>query len=157
MGKSQYKLRFYINAVFALAALVIIIDFVSPGTKVQDGVVNVQKERQQYYNAARNYHYSYKIITSEHSFLVTEDFANLALPNKKIEYSISRIFKQVNWYKLLSSENKSFYSLRVASGLILPLLLISAIFVAFRYNKRIGTIIYILQILLIADLIFLIT
>jgi len=150
-------MRLSIYAAFILAALVIIVDFVSPGRIINDEIINLQKERQQYYNAARNYHYSYKVITSEHEFLVAEDFAKLDLVNEKIEYSISRIFKQVNWYKLLSSENKSFYSLRIASGLVLPLLLIIAIFLVFRYQKKIGTIVFILQILLIADLIFLMT
>ncbi|NND79594.1 MAG: hypothetical protein HKN53_06835 [Maribacter sp.] len=153
----KHKLRLSLNAVFVFVALVIIIDFVSPGSIINDVIIDLQKERQQYYNAARNYHYSYKVITSEHEFLVTEDFAKLELVNKKIEYSISPIFKEVNWYKLLSSKNKSFYSLRIVSGFVLPLLAIILFFVAFRHEKKIGTLVLILQILLVADLIFLMT
>ena len=154
---NQHKLRRSLYATFILAALVVLVDFASPGRIINDEIINVQRERQQYYNAARNYHYSYKVITSEHEFLVAEDFAELELVNEKIEYSVSRIFKEVNWYRLLSSENKSFYSLRIASGLILPLLTIISIFAGFQYKKKIGTLVLILQILLIADLIFLIT
>lgn len=153
----QHKLRLSLYAIFTLAALVILVDFISPGIIINDEIINVQRDRQQYYNAARNYHYSYKVITNEHGFLVTEDFAALELVNEKIEYSVSRIFKEVNWYRLLSSENKSFYSLRIVSGLILPLLTIISIFVAFRYKKEIGTLVFTLQVLLIADLIFLMT
>jgi len=154
---NQHKLRRSLYAAFTLAALVVLVDFASPGRIINDEIINVQRERQQYYNAARNYHYSYKVITSEHEFLVAEDFAELELVNEKIEYSVSRIFKEVNWYRLLSSENKSFHSLRIVSGLVLPLLIIISIFVAFRYKKKIGTLVFILQILLIADLIFLMT
>ncbi len=153
----MHKLRLSLYAIFTLAALVILVDFVSPGRIINDKIINVQRERQQYYNAAKNYHYSYKVITSEHEFLVAEDFAKLELANKKIEYSVSRIFKEVNWYRLLSSENKSVYSLRIVSGLVLPLLTIISIFVVFRYKKEIGTLVLILQILLIADLILLMT
>jgi len=153
----QHKLRLSLYAAFTLVALVILVDFVSPGSIINDEIIHVQKERQQSYNAARNYHYSYKVITSEHEFLVTEDFAELELVHEQIEYSVSRIFKEVNWYRLLSSESKSFYSLRIASGLVLPLLTIILIFVVFQYKKKIGTLVYILQILLIADLIFLMT
>ena len=155
MHKHKYKLRPLLYASFTLAALVILADFISPGRIINDEIINVQSERQQYYNAARNYHYSYKVITSEHEFLVTEDFAELELVNENIEYSVSRVFKEVNWYRLLSSENKSFFSLRIVSGLVLPLLTIISIFVAFRYKKEIGILVFILQILLIADLIFL--
>lgn len=157
MYKNQHKVHLSLYASFTLVALVILVDFILPGRIIHDEIINVQKERQQYYNAARNYHYSYKVITSKHKFLVTEDFAELELINEKIEYSVSPIFKEVNWYRLLSSENKSFYSLRIASGFVLPLLAIILIFVAFRYRKKIDTLVFILQILLVADLIFLIT
>ncbi len=157
MHKHQHKLRLLLYSIFALVALIVLVDFVSPGKIINDEIINVKRERQQYYNAARNHHYSYKVITSEHEFLVEEDFAKLELVNEKIEYSISRIFKEVNWYRFVSSENKSFYSLRIISGLVLPLLTIISIFVAFRYKKEIGILVFILQILLIADLIFLMT
>ena len=156
MNKLQHKLRLSLYATFVLAALVIIVDFILPGRIIIDEIINVERERQQYYNAARNYHYTYKAITSEHQFWVSEDFAQLVQDHEKIEYSVSRIFKEVNWYRLLSSENKSFYSLRIISGLVLPLLTIISIFVAFLYKKNIGTLVFVLQTLLIADLIFLI-
>jgi len=157
MQKNQHKLRLSLYAIFTLAALVILVDYVSPGSIINDEIITVQKERQQSYNAARNYHYSYKVITSEHEILVEEEFATQELENEKIEYAISPIFNQVNWYRLLSSEGKSSYSLRIASGLVLPLLTIILIFVAFRFKKKISTLVYIVQILLIADLIFLMT
>ena len=157
MKKNQHKLRLLLYAIFTVAALLILVDYVSPGSVINDEIINVQKERQQSYNAARSYHYSYKVTTSEHEFLVEEEFAALELENEKIEYAISPIFIQVNRYRLLSSEDKSSYSLRIASGLVLPLLTIILIFVAFRFKKKISSLVYIAQILLIADLIFLMT
>ena len=150
------KLRLSTYAVFTVGALIILVDFVYPGRIINDEIINLRKERQQYFNAAKNYHYSYKISTNQHEFIVAEDFIEPKLINKKIEYSISPIFKEVNWYKLLSSQKKSFSSLRIASGFVLPLLLVISIFVAFRYKKKIGLLIFILQVLLLADFIFLI-
>ena len=146
----------YLNGIFAISAIVIILDFLWPGEIISDQIIEVKKERQQYYNAARNYHYSYKVITGKHSFLVAEDFAKSDLTNKQIQYSVSLIFKEVNWYKLVSSEKKRFYSLRVASGFILPMLAIIAIFIVQQYKRRIGPVVLILKILLIGDLILLI-
>lgn len=157
MHKSQKKTRLYLYATFTLLAFVILVDFVLPGRIINDEIIKVQKNRQQNYNTARNYHYSYKVVTNEHEFLVAADFVALEMENKNIKYTVSPIFKEVNWYRLLSSENKSFYSLRIASGLVLPLVSIILIFIAFRYYKKIDYLILIIRILLIADLILLIT
>lgn len=109
MHKPKLNLLFY--AAFALVALIILIDFAWPGRRINDDIINVQKERQQYYNAARNYHYTYKVTTNEHVFYVEEEFAELELLKERIAYAVSPIFKEVNWYRLLSNEKKTFYSL----------------------------------------------
>jgi hypothetical protein len=155
MNKNQSKFNLTLNAAFVLVALVIIVDFILPGRIVNDEINNVEKERQQYYNAARNYHFSYKVITHEHEFYVTEDFAELVQDHKNIEYSVSRIFEEVNWYRLLSSENRGSYSLRIISGLVLPLLTIFSIAMAYRYKMNIDILVFVFQTILIADLIFL--
>ncbi len=157
MQKHQKSLKILKHAAFTLAALLILVDFVSPGSVLNNQIINVEKERQNYYNAAGNYNYSYKVITSEHEFLVTEDFAKLKLEGEKIEYSVSRLFKQVNWYRLRSSDNKSYYSLRIASGLVLPFLVLISIFMAFQFKNKIGTLIFKFQVLLKADLLFFMT
>jgi len=153
--KTNIKLRLSLYAASTLVALIIIVDFVLPGRIINDEIINVQKTRQQYYNAARNYHYSYKVITSKHEFSVAEGFAESEWRDKKIEYSVSRVFKEVNWYRLLTSGSKSFYSLRIISGIILPLLTTMSILMAYRYKRNIDILVFVLQILLIADLIFL--
>lgn len=150
------KLRLSAYAFFTLGAIIILVDFISPGRVINDEIIDLNRERQQYFNAAGNYHYSYTILTNKHEFIVAEKFIEPELINKKIEYSVSPIFQEVNWYKSLSSQKKSFSSLRVASGFVLPLLLIISIFVAYRYKKKIGLLIFILQVLLLADFIFLI-
>lgn len=155
MAKHHHKLRLSLYAIFTLVALVIIVDFGSPGSIIKDEIIKVQKERQQYYNAAGNHHYSYKIITRKHEFSVGEDLAELEFENEKIEYSVSRIFKEVNWYKMPPSRNKSYYSLRIVSGLVLPLLALISILIAFRFRWRIDIPVFVLQVSLIADLIYL--
>lgn len=155
MSDNQHKLQLSFYVIFILAALVIIVDFVFPGKVITDEIINVKKEQQQYYNAARNYHYSYKLITSEYQFPVTEEFAELIQDEEKIQFSVSRIFKEVNWYRLLSSDNRDTYSLRIFSGLVLPLLTIISILVDYLYKKNLDILVFVLQVLLIGDLIFL--
>ena len=155
MNKYKQKLRLSLYAIFSLVALVIIVDFILPGKIINDNIIKVKSERQQYNNAARNEHYSYKVITSEHQFSVTKDFAKLVKEHEKIEYSVSQIFKEVNWYRFFSSENRNFYSLRIISGLVVPLLVIISTLMAYHFKKNIDILLFVLNVLLISDLIFL--
>ena len=156
MTTSLPKWLLYIYAVFALAAVVVIADFALPGRIIADDIVEIQKNRQQYYNAAGNFHYSYKVIANEHAFQVKEAFGSMELENKKIEYSVSPLFKMVNWYRLLTVEKRSYHSLRLASGLILPLLLLLMLFLKYRYNKGNSRLLFMIQVLMIGNMVFLI-
>lgn len=151
MDKKELRLTFH--SLFVLVSLVKIVDFLWPGRIIQDEIIHIKRERQEHYNAARNYHYSYKIITSEHQFPISEDFVALIQEKAKIEYAVSRIFNEVNWYRLLSSEDRDVYSLRILSGLILPLLAIISILLTFLFRKNTSVFVSVLQILLILDLI----
>lgn len=152
---NQLSINVKLYLVFAVISLIMIADFVIPGNHITDEIVEVKSERQQYFNAGGNAHYSYKVITNQHEFLVEERFSELVEDGEQIEYSISRIFKEINWYTLLSPRNKSHYSLRIMSGLILPLLVIIIMFASFKLKKRMSLLTFVLQILLLANLAFL--
>ncbi len=156
MTKSRNKLRLGLYGLFVLASLIILTDFILPGRVVVDEIIDVKKEWQQYYNAARNYHFSYRVFTSTHNFSVTEDFAKEIQDNQQIEYTVSRIFKEVNRYRLLNSGNRETYSLRFLSGLVIPLLVIMVLGIAFKYESKMRVLVFVIQVLLIVDLIFLI-
>lgn len=155
MRNLQQKLQLSLHAFMTIVAMVIIIDFAWSGRIINDEIVKLQKQLQQHNNASGNYHYSYKVITNEHQFWIDEDFAKLVEDQEKIEYSVSPIFEEVNWYSSLSSQNKSTYSLRILSGLVIPLLTIIAIVVCYRSRFNIGMLVFLLQVLLIANLIYL--
>jgi len=155
MIRETNKIQLLLYGISLIASLVILIDFTLTGNVFTKEVIAIQKERQQYYNAARNYHYSYKVITSQHHFSVSEDFAK-SVQNKKIKYSVSFIFKEINRYSLLSSKNSTIYSFRIVSGLVLPLLVIITIALAYLYKKKISILIIVLQIILLANFIILI-
>ena len=148
------KKYFYGLSIFA--ALVILTDFVLPGDEFKEGIIEIRKEREQYYNAARNYHFSYSVFTKNHQFSIAEDFVKKIQVNQEIEYTVSRIFKEVNSYKLPSAESNETYSLRLLTGLILPLLVLITMGFAFKYEDKIGTLVFVVQVLLIADLVLLI-
>ena len=154
--KQRDKLRLSLHGIFIFIALLMLSDFILPGKVFTDEIIQVEKKKQQYYNAARNYHYSYKVNTNKHRFSVSENFARLVQNNQKIKYSVSRIFKEINRYGLLISENSTIYSFRIISGLIIPLMVIIAIGISYKYKHKMSTLIFVLQITLIGNLIILI-
>lgn len=156
MSKHLHTLRLSLYGIFVLLAMLVLVDFIFPGKVLNNEIVEVNIKRQNYYNAARGYHYTYKVITEKHQFYVTEDFAESVEDHAKIEYSISRIFKEINWYRSPSSENQDIYTLRIISGLVIPLLAILSIFIAYRSKKDIDTIVFLLQLLLIVNVVYLI-
>lgn len=154
MIKNQYKLRLWINSIIIIVSLIILTDFILPGKVVSDEIVMVKKEIQQHKTSSK-YHDSYKIITNTHQFSVSEDFVSLVSVKDNIVYSVSSIFNEVNWYRLLTTEKKDVYSLRIITGLIVPLFTIVLIVIANRFNYQIGTLVFLAHIFLIADLIYL--
>lgn len=155
MINHQDKLRLGLYSLFALASIIILTDFILPGSVVVEEIIDVKKERQQYYNAAQNYHFSYRVFTSTHNFSITEDFAKQIKNNQPIEFAVSPIFREINSYRLLNSGSREVYSLRILSGLVIPLALIIVMGLAFKYEKNMSILIFVIQVLVIADLIFL--
>lgn len=155
MIKNQDKLRLAFHSIFVLVSMIILTDFILPGRVVVEEILDIKKERQQYYNAARNYHFSYRVFTSTHNFSITGNFAAKVKTNQQIEFTVSHIFKEINSYRLLNSGNREIYSLRILSGFVIPLLLIIVTGLAFKYGKKMSILIFVIQVLVIADLIFL--
>lgn len=154
MTEETNKTQLLSYVITILLALVVLIDFTLPGKVFIEDVIKVERKREKYYNAGGNSHISYKVITSKRQFSVSEDLAK-SVEKKQIEYSESLIFKEVNRHKLVSSEKSTIYSFRLVSGLILPLIVIIMILIAFIYKKEMSILIFVLQVLLIGNLIIL--
>lgn len=145
-----------IYSIFIIVSLLIVADFVLPGTSYTSKVIKINKELQQYYNAARNYHFSYKLFTNQHSFYIAKSFAQNLAVDDKISYSVSPIFKEINSCRKVNSDKNNIYSLRIISGLVLPILTILIMISALKYRNRISILTFVFQILLILNLIYLI-
>lgn len=143
------------HTLFIFLALVIVLDFILPGHTYSDRIIDVKKELEQYYNAAGNYHYSYRVFTPNKDFVVSEEFAQSAKENQEIQYEVSLLFREVNSYGLLTFESNSVYVLRILSGLILPLMAIVVLVLGYKYGSKMSILIFVIQVLLVADLVFL--
>lgn len=141
-------------SIFAVAALVILFDFSLPGQEHIEKIESIRKTRQQTYNAARNFHYSYGIKTENFYFPVSEKFAGTIEDNESVRFRVSCIFKKVNTYESLELGESGMYSLRLVSGLVIPILALIILTLNYK-NRKFGVLILIIRILLLFDLIYL--
>lgn len=151
---TSFNPRLFAFGIAVIISLLIIIDFALPGKVFFDEVVAVKKEYQSYYNASGSSHFSYKLVTKNHDFSVSENFGETVQKNQKIKYTISPLFNEVNTYSLFRSKTKNYYSLRIFSGLACPLLILTIMCVAYKFNKKWSILIGVSQIVLLANLVF---
>ncbi len=149
------KLYVIINIALLILSFIIIADYTLPGKIVSDKIESIKREKQQYYNAAGNSHNSYTIITNNYDFSISKDFALKIKNNEKIKFSISRIFKKINWYSAYNSSKKERYSLRVVSGFVIPLIFIIVFIASNRFKRKIEILFFVNKVVLIGNIIFL--
>ncbi|MGB0973432.1 MAG: hypothetical protein ACPGU9_00425 [Flavobacteriaceae bacterium] len=153
----KYSTFFKISSLITIViALIIICDFSLPGKEYTSQINTIKKDKQQYFNAAGNHHYSYTVKTDQHQFLISKEVAKTAQIGRDISYKISLLFNQVNTYSLTGSNTSNIYSLRLMSGLIAPLLLICSIAISYGFKKNLNLFISVQQIILIVNVILLI-
>lgn len=154
MSNSTNNFRRISNIVLLVAALLVLLDFAIPGKVMIAEVIDLKKSRQNYYNAAQNYHYSYRVITADYAFPVSEEFADSRESTAgDVEFSVSPLFKQVDWYNWVGHSSGPYtYSLRLISALFFPLAVFALVFASYRFNKQWNFVFLILRILTIANM-----
>lgn len=155
MAGEANRLLFLIRGITLAIALIIILDIAIPGERFTEDVLTPDVQTEEYHNAGGNSHKSYFVTTANHQFYISEEFAQ-SLNTEKVSYSVSFLFREINNYGLASSSKKFTYSLRVVSGLIIPLLLLLMYSIMHISKKPLSIVISVFQLLLLADLIFLI-
>jgi len=153
--RDHQKMKIILYTAFALLALLMLVDFFIPGKVLQSDNIKVFSEQQSYNNAGGNSHQAYFIRTDEHKFWVERDFALLARDQQKLIYSVSRIFKEVNWAYLEKIDVRFRGSLRIISGLIVPIFFLLVGTLGLILKKDLGILLFIFQVLLLANLVFL--
>lgn len=140
---------------FAALATVFILDYLIPGDSYTEKVTAIDKNLQRYNNAAQNYHFSFAVLTENHTFSVSEDFARQLNEGDEITFSVSPLFSEVNHYKHLKSETSESYILGIIAQLILPLLSLIVFTLGLKYHSKVGNLVFVFQVLLLADLVLL--
>jgi hypothetical protein len=141
-----------LEILFYLLALIFVIDFLLPGTEITSEAIAIKQVRQNYYNAGGNSHFSYILKTENENFIISNEFRKKILQGDTIIIKKSKIFNEVNSYTFNNFSET--YSLRLFSGLILPLLVILIIYLQKKFRLKNNTLSLIFKIMLIGNLIY---
>lgn len=151
----QKKAQKVIMGSCALLALIMIVDYSFWGKVIAEDAVAIKLSKERYFNAAQNFHYSFKLRTENHIFPVTENFASLTGEGQELHIEVSPFFYEVNWYENPEIGIKEVYSLRLFSGLTGPLIMLFVLALGFKWEEKISTLVFVIEAVAIANLIFL--
>ena len=145
----------YISFFFLVLVVAIAIDFILPGASFEEAVTGVVREQQQHYNASGNVHYTYHVRTSQNYFIVPKSFATSLDSGEVVEYRLSYLFDEVNGVKKPADDRFKRHSMRWFAGLIFPLIAIAVLLFGIRQPKKYGIPVFVVQVGIIADLVYL--
>ena len=139
---------------FYILALIFILDFSLPGKEITSKVSSIKTVRQNYYNAGGNSHLSYTLKTEDAQFIISKEFSKKIKQGDFITRKESILFNEVNSYRFNGFSVT--YSLRLFSGLILPLLVILIITAQTKFYLKISALSLIFKIMLVGNLVYVI-
>jgi len=145
------RFKHLVLGLFAVLALIIVLDYFISGEVRTETIMQNMKNVEQHNNPSGNVHYSYKVYTKTNSFFVSEEFSNSIQRGEQVVYRISPLFKEINGYKTVDATSFHTYSLRIWSGLLIPILAVMVLLIAYRYPEKLSILEFIAQALLLAD------
>jgi hypothetical protein len=155
MDMKVQKVKAITMAICALIAIVIIVDYSLSGTAHVEKVLSISRSLEKYYNAGGNSHYSYKIKTENHNFNASEEFATLVKKGQELKIGVYPIFQEVNSSVIIDNGHKETYSLRILTGLLLPLLALVIFGIGYKFGERVGTLVWVAEAALVVNFIYL--
>ena len=141
-----------LTILFYILAVVFIVDFLLPAKDITTEVIAIKPVRQHYYNAGGNSHLTYTLKTKESQFIISKEFAKKIKQADSVTIKESILFNEVN--SCTFNGFSETYSLRLFSGLILPLLVILIIIAQTKFHLKISALSLIFKIMLVGNLVY---
>jgi len=149
------KLKPISNVFFMLIALLTLVDYTLTGRQEIEPVIALNNSFESYYNARGNSHYSKKIETENFNFSISEKYYELINIGDEIAIEESPLFKEINASKSIKKNYTETYSLRRLTGLIIPLLLLIAIGINYKFKDKTTVLLVISKLIIVINLVYL--
>ena len=145
-----------LNYLCLFLALIILSDFLYSSNTYKDSITEKTTHFESYYNAGGNSHVSKSIKTSQLAFNCSNSFYETSNVGDSLIISTSYLFNKVNAYQNLKTQRSETYSLRILTGLIVPLLVLLIGLISFKIKDKMSILVFVSQIALVANLMYLI-
>ena len=132
-----------------LLALVILSDYFIDGDISNESVKGVVKEEQRYYNPGGNSHFTFKLITETSRFYVDESNAEAFKPGAEVTLYSSWLFREINGYALPDAPKTRVGSIRLLTGLVIPVLVILVMVLSLKYEPKMAVLTFVMQVVLV--------
>lgn len=93
------KLKNCFNYLLLFVSFVILLDFFLPKKIKEEKIIAISTKKQNYHNAARNFHLTHKVKTANYHFYVSDDFKSTTTIGQSVALKISPIFQKTHVYK----------------------------------------------------------
>ncbi len=133
-----------------------LVDYCLEGQKTTEPVTSINKSFERYFNAGGNSHYSHNIETKNFNFNISESYYKLINKDDLIIVEESLIFKEINTSRIIKENYIETYSLRRISGLVIPLLMLIAAFLSYKFKDKVDILVFVSQVVMFANLIYLV-
>ena len=145
-----------LNYLCLFLALIILSDFLYSSNTYKDSITEKTTHFESYHNAGGNSHVSKSIKTSRFVFNCSDTFYETSNVGDSLIISTSYLFNKVNAYQNLKTQRSETFSLRILTGLIVPLLVFLIGLISFKLKNRLSILVFVSQIALVANLMYLI-
>jgi len=135
-------------------ALIILVDFIGNTSEVTERIVAKKSQHQSYNNAGGNSHVSFSIVTEHTNFNCSKEFFETLENESLIKVNNSLLFNKVNSVENITTKQKETYSLRYASGLVIPLVVLLILILSLVKSNLSDILKFVTKVVIIADLFF---
>ena len=132
-----------------------LVDYTLFSYTVEEEILGIHTSLESYHNAGANAHYSYQVKTAHFAFPVSQHFASMAQEGQPISMEVSPFFREVNQYQLQRTGEVEHHSLRIVTGLVVPIVVLLILFLGLRYKERFSTLVFVAQLAVLANLLYL--
>ena len=144
-----------IYLLFGLLGLIVLIDFFWPGPQVSEIISYKSREIASKKNGFRDYYYVSDLSTENYVVRTTNDFAAVAAVGDTLTIEISPIFKEINEVVLTKNKLSELYSLRIFSGLILPIVVFFILEISYKKRYGYATLVFVILVVFLVNFIYL--
>lgn len=146
------KLQQFFMIFCAVGALLTLVDYRFSKETIRTTITDARRSLENKYNVGRNYYYGYSLETAEGAIVVSKEFQEGVSVGQEIRIKKSLFFDEVNQVTAVASGDTEVYSLRTASGLLLPSLVLVILGIGFTLKNKVSTLVFVMQVVLLVNL-----